>query len=63
VAGTLTLVYDHRVRLLEEKMTGLQHDHNRVILSKLHVHLSWPSLPPLTGTESRATGPGSRRAV
>ena len=39
VVGTLTLVYDHHVRLLEEKMTDLQHDHNRMILSTLHVHL------------------------
>jgi len=39
VVGTLTLVYDHHVRLLEEKMTDLQHDHNRLILSTLHVHL------------------------
>ena len=39
VVGTLTLVYDHHVRLLEEKMTDLQHDHNRMILSTMHVHL------------------------
>jgi CopG family nickel-responsive transcriptional regulator len=39
VVGTLTLVYDHHVRFLEEKMTDLQHDHNRLILSTLHVHL------------------------
>ena len=39
VVGTLTLVYDHHVRLLEEKMTDLQHDHSRLILSTLHVHL------------------------
>ncbi len=39
VVGTLTMVYDHHVRLLEEKMTDLQHDHNRLILSTLHVHL------------------------
>jgi CopG family nickel-responsive transcriptional regulator len=39
VVGTLTLVYDHTVRLLEEKMTDLQHEHNHLILSTLHVHL------------------------
>lgn len=39
VVGTLTLVYDHNVRLLEEKMTDLQHEHNHLILSTLHVHL------------------------
>ena len=40
VVGTLTLVYDHHVRLLQEKMTDLQHDHDKMILSTLHVHLA-----------------------
>jgi CopG family nickel-responsive transcriptional regulator len=39
VVGTVTLVYDHHVRLLNRKLTGLQHDHHRNILSTLHVHL------------------------
>jgi CopG family nickel-responsive transcriptional regulator len=39
VVGSLTVVYDHHVRLLEEKLTELQHHHNRVILSVLHIHL------------------------
>lgn len=39
VVGTVTLVYDHHVRRLNEKLTGLQHDSHRLILSTLHVHL------------------------
>ena len=39
VVGTVTLVYDHHVRLLDEKLTGLQHDYHKLILSNLHVHL------------------------
>jgi CopG family nickel-responsive transcriptional regulator len=39
VVGTVTLVYDHHVRLLNEKLTGIQHDFHRSILSTLHVHL------------------------
>ena len=39
VVGTVTLVYDHHVRLLSEKLTDVQHDFHRVILSTLHVHL------------------------
>lgn len=39
VVGTVTLVYDHHVRLLNEKLTDIQHDHHRFILSTLHVHL------------------------
>lgn len=39
VVGTVTLVYDHHVRQLSERLTGLQHDHHHHILSTLHVHL------------------------
>lgn len=39
VVGTVTLVYDHHVRLLNEKLTDMQHDHYHQILSTLHVHL------------------------
>ena len=39
VVGTVTLVYDHHVRLLNEKLTSIQHDHHHAILSTLHVHL------------------------
>lgn len=39
VIGTVTLVYDHHVRQLQEKLTSIQHDHHQSILSTLHVHL------------------------
>jgi CopG family nickel-responsive transcriptional regulator len=39
VVGTITLVYNHHVRMLNEKLTDLQHDFHRSILSTLHVHL------------------------
>src|ERR1017187_6592452 len=39
VVGTVTLVYNHHVRLLNEKLTDLQHSHFHHILSTLHVHL------------------------
>ncbi|SRR5581483_7088133 len=39
VVGTVTLVYDHHVRLLSEKLTDLQHEHHKFILSTMHVHL------------------------
>lgn len=39
VVGTVTLVYDHHVRLLNEKLTDIQHDFHSHILSTLHVHL------------------------
>jgi len=39
VVGTVTLVYDHHVRRLSEKLTDMQHDHFHAVLSTLHVHL------------------------
>jgi CopG family nickel-responsive transcriptional regulator len=39
IVGTITLLYDHHVRLLSEKLTSLQHEHHSSILSSLHVHL------------------------
>ena len=39
VVGTLTLVYNHEVRDLTDKLTDLQHAHYRAIVSTLHVHL------------------------
>jgi len=37
--GTLTLVYDHETRELEERLTEMQHAHYQSIVSTLHVHL------------------------
>lgn len=39
VVGTITLVYDHHVSGLSEKLTDEQHHHHRVILTTTHVHL------------------------
>jgi CopG family nickel-responsive transcriptional regulator len=39
VVGAITLVYDHHVRLLSEKLTELQHQFHKYIVSTLHVHL------------------------
>lgn len=37
--GTITLVYDHHVRLLTDKLTELQHQYHSAVISSLHVHL------------------------
>ena len=37
--GTVTLVYDHHVRDLSDKLTEQQHSHHEQIISALHVHL------------------------
>jgi len=38
--GTLTLVYNHHRRELEEKLTEYQHHHMNAIISTVHVHLT-----------------------
>jgi CopG family nickel-responsive transcriptional regulator len=37
--GTITIVYDHHVRALTDKLTEIQHRFTRLILSGMHVHL------------------------
>lgn len=39
VVGTLTLVYDHHVRQLADRLNDFQHEHHHEIVSTLHVHL------------------------
>lgn len=39
VFGTVTLVYDHHVRQLTERLTELQHKFHSSVISTLHVHL------------------------
>jgi CopG family nickel-responsive transcriptional regulator len=38
--GTLTIVYDHHVRDLSERLTDLQHELGDDVRAALHVHLS-----------------------
>lgn len=40
VAGTLTVVYDHHRPQLRDRFTDIQHQHNELIVSTLHAHLS-----------------------
>ncbi|KAF0220449.1 MAG: CopG family transcriptional regulator nickel-responsive [Geobacteraceae bacterium] len=37
--GTVTLVYNHHVRDLSDKLTEQQHSHHNEIISALHIHL------------------------
>ena len=39
IAGSITLVYDHHHRLLQEHLTEIQHDHGEYILATMHCHL------------------------
>jgi CopG family nickel-responsive transcriptional regulator len=55
IVGTVTLVYDHHVRELSERLTHLQHDHHDVILSSLHVHLDHDNCLEVIAVQGRAS--------
>ena len=38
-AGAITLIYDHHLRELLSRMTDVQHDFQKVIISSQHIHL------------------------
>jgi CopG family nickel-responsive transcriptional regulator len=38
--ATLTLIYDHHVREAGDRLTNLQHDHDDLVHSTMHVHLT-----------------------
>lgn len=37
--GTITIVYDHHVHDLTDKLTDIQHYYHKLVLSAMHVHL------------------------
>lgn len=37
--GTITLIYDHHARLLNEKLIEVQHHYHTLVLATTHVHL------------------------
>ena len=39
VAGTITIIYNHHVRGLNDLLLEMQHDHHHMIISVMHVHL------------------------
>jgi CopG family nickel-responsive transcriptional regulator len=39
IVGTVTLVYDHHIRDLSDKLMERQHAHHDSVVSALHVHL------------------------
>ena len=38
--ATITIVYDHHVRELTERLNAIQHDYGANVVSSLHVHLN-----------------------
>ena len=62
-AATLTLVYDHHVRELTEKLTAMQHELGESVVSVLHVHLDHDhclEVIVLKGSSERIRGAADR---
>ena len=54
IAGTITLVYDHHKRDLQSHLTNVQHDHEQLIVSVLHVHLDHHNCMEVLAVRGRA---------
>src|SRR5215470_5157085 len=39
VVGTVTLIYNHHVRMLSDRLTEMQHENYHTVISAMHVHL------------------------
>ena len=39
VVGTLTIIYDHHISNLTNKLLGYQHEHHNEILATTHIHI------------------------
>lgn len=56
VIGSLTLMYDHHVRQLSEKLTEVQHQAHHSIVSTLHVHVTHDICLEVVVLRGRAAG-------
>ncbi|MBN1868851.1 nickel-responsive transcriptional regulator NikR [Candidatus Sumerlaeota bacterium] len=54
IAGTITLVYDHHKRDLQAQLTDIQHDHEGLIVSVMHVHLDHHNCMEVLAVRGRA---------
>lgn len=53
VAGSLTVLFDHRQRTLSDRLTEAAHDHDHIVLSTLHVHLDRDTCMELSAMRGR----------
>jgi CopG family nickel-responsive transcriptional regulator len=52
--GTITLIYDHHKRELQERLTKRQHAHHEAVLSMMHVHLDHHNCLEVLAVRGRA---------
>ncbi len=58
VAGAVTLVYDHHRKDLVGRLTDIQHDHQRIIVSAQHIHLDHDHCLEIIAVRGRAAEVG-----
>ena len=54
IAGAITLVYDHHKRELMNKLTDVQHDFQKTIISTQHIHLDHNNCLEIIAVRGRA---------
>lgn len=54
IAGAITFVYNHHKRELLNKLTDIQHDFQRVIISTQHIHLDHNNCLEIVAIRGRA---------
>ncbi|WXG47058.1 MAG: nickel-responsive transcriptional regulator NikR [Candidatus Atabeyarchaeum deiterrae] len=54
LAGTISMVYDHEVRSLVDKLIDLQHDSGVLIKASLHLHLDEHNCMEILALEGKA---------
>ena len=54
VAGAVTFVYDHHQRGLTSRLTHIQHDYQKLIISTQHIHLDHDNCLEIVAVKGRA---------
>ncbi len=54
VAGAVTFVYDHHLRGLTSRLTDIQHDYQKLIISTQHIHLDHDNCLEIVAVKGRA---------
>ena len=54
IAGAITIVYNHHRRTLTDKLTGIQHDFQDIIISTQHIHLDHDNCMEIIAVKGKA---------
>jgi len=54
VAGAITFVYNHHKRELLNRITDIQHDHQKLIISTQHIHLDHDNCLEIVAVKGRS---------